>query len=259
MTYTNVVGSLALFIALGGVSWAATLPKNSVGSKQLKSKAVTEKKLSKSSVTSSAIKDGTIADGDFKNGALSGAKINVAGLGAVPKANAAGHAASTDDILPPVVKRLAPSADNANSTTALHDATAVTLLKVGAASVIAKCFTSGSSTYAYIILRSAKDGTIVSNSIGSQNFYGSPFLNPGRPDENSYLGYTSTGGNGANYMYSSGYNYYGAGTMADVDGNGMQFQANGWVKTGTLPSGNGVYGAGSVCLFTASGTKLSPG
>jgi hypothetical protein len=41
------IGLLALFIALGGTSYAAAkLPRNSVGSTQIKAKAVTEKKLS---------------------------------------------------------------------------------------------------------------------------------------------------------------------------------------------------------------------
>jgi hypothetical protein len=41
----NVTSSLALFIALGGVSWAAaTLPANSVGKRQLKDNAVTGRK-----------------------------------------------------------------------------------------------------------------------------------------------------------------------------------------------------------------------
>ena len=36
LTYSNVIASLALFIALGGAAVAAGLPKNSVGTKQLK-------------------------------------------------------------------------------------------------------------------------------------------------------------------------------------------------------------------------------
>jgi hypothetical protein len=48
-TYANVVATLALFVALaGGTAFAATqLPKNSVGSKQIKKGAVTPAKLSK--------------------------------------------------------------------------------------------------------------------------------------------------------------------------------------------------------------------
>ncbi len=49
LSYANVVATMALFVALGGVGYAATqLPKNSVGTKQLKNGAVTAKKLGKS-------------------------------------------------------------------------------------------------------------------------------------------------------------------------------------------------------------------
>lgn len=49
LTYANVMATIAVFLVLGGVSYAAfKLPKNSVGSRQLKVGAVTQKKLSKS-------------------------------------------------------------------------------------------------------------------------------------------------------------------------------------------------------------------
>ena len=41
LTYSNVIATIALFVALGGVAVAAGLPKNSVGPKQLKRGAVT--------------------------------------------------------------------------------------------------------------------------------------------------------------------------------------------------------------------------
>jgi len=48
LTFANVVACLALFVALGGASYAAfKLPKNSVGRKQIKKAAVTPAKLSK--------------------------------------------------------------------------------------------------------------------------------------------------------------------------------------------------------------------
>ncbi|MEO8690035.1 MAG: hypothetical protein ABI611_17695 [Solirubrobacteraceae bacterium] len=40
LSYGNVVSSLALFIALGGTSYALTLPRNSVGAKQIRRGAV---------------------------------------------------------------------------------------------------------------------------------------------------------------------------------------------------------------------------
>jgi hypothetical protein len=41
LTYSNVMATVAVFVALGGTSYAAIkLPKNSVGSTQIKSSAV---------------------------------------------------------------------------------------------------------------------------------------------------------------------------------------------------------------------------
>jgi Collagen triple helix repeat (20 copies) len=56
LTYANVVATIALFIALGGSSYAALkLPKNSVGSEQIKP----------DSVTSAKVKGGSLRASDF--------------------------------------------------------------------------------------------------------------------------------------------------------------------------------------------------
>lgn len=55
LSYSNVIATIALFIALGGAAVAAGLPKNSVGAKQLKKGAVTKKALRKKAVTSGKI------------------------------------------------------------------------------------------------------------------------------------------------------------------------------------------------------------
>lgn len=55
LNYANVIATLALFVALGGVAVAAGLPKNSVGQKQLKRGAVTAAKLKRGAVTSGKI------------------------------------------------------------------------------------------------------------------------------------------------------------------------------------------------------------
>lgn len=57
ITYANVMATVALFVALGGVSYAAVnLPKNSVGAKQLK----------KNSVNSAKVRNGSLTLSDFK-------------------------------------------------------------------------------------------------------------------------------------------------------------------------------------------------
>lgn len=71
LTYANVVASLALFIALGGVSYAVTaLPRNSVGTSQIKAGGVTASDIRKSAVTSRTVRDGSLLSKDFKAGQL---------------------------------------------------------------------------------------------------------------------------------------------------------------------------------------------
>jgi hypothetical protein len=59
---SNAIALLALFVALGGTSYAAiAIPKNSVGSRQLRNRAVTESKLGKRSVTAANLNGKSIA------------------------------------------------------------------------------------------------------------------------------------------------------------------------------------------------------
>lgn len=90
LTYSNVIASMALFIALGGAAVAAGLPNNSVGARQLKKGAVTTKALARNAVTSGKIVAGavgpgklgpnSVGPGNIGNGAVNSAKI---GNGAV--------------------------------------------------------------------------------------------------------------------------------------------------------------------------------
>lgn len=67
----NFIALLALCVALGGVSYAAVkLPKNSVGTKQIKKRAVTAKKIKKNAVNSSKVKNRSLLKKDFKAGQL---------------------------------------------------------------------------------------------------------------------------------------------------------------------------------------------
>jgi hypothetical protein len=70
LTFANVVALMALFVALSGGAYALTIPKNSVGAKQLKKNAVTRSKIRKGAVTSSKVKDRSLLAKDFKAGQL---------------------------------------------------------------------------------------------------------------------------------------------------------------------------------------------
>jgi hypothetical protein len=75
LTYANVVATLALFLVLaGGTAFAAKqmLPKNSVGTKQIKKNAITGAKI--------------------KNGAITGSKLSLSTVGTVPSAATANTA-----------------------------------------------------------------------------------------------------------------------------------------------------------------------
>src|SRR3990172_8385672 len=60
------MGLLALFVALGGTSYAATLPRNSVGTAQLKAQAVTAPKLQSNAVPSIKVQDRSLLAKDFR-------------------------------------------------------------------------------------------------------------------------------------------------------------------------------------------------
>jgi hypothetical protein len=85
LSYSNVIATMALFIALGGVAVAAGLPRNSVGPNQLKRGAVTAAKIRKQAVTSAKLAPksvingklgpNSVGPGNIGNGAVTTAKL----------------------------------------------------------------------------------------------------------------------------------------------------------------------------------------
>jgi hypothetical protein len=75
LTYGNVTATLALFVALGGTSYAvAQLPRNSVGTAQLKKSAVRTPDIRRGAVTSRAIRNRSVGLSELSTGARSGLK-----------------------------------------------------------------------------------------------------------------------------------------------------------------------------------------
>jgi hypothetical protein len=98
---------IALFVALGGTSYAAVqLPASSVGTKQLKKNAVTAKKIRNGAVTSVKIKDNDVK----------GADVNEASLTEVPNA---AHARNADTAMNAVNAANATTAGTATNALAL--------------------------------------------------------------------------------------------------------------------------------------------
>lgn len=247
ITYGNVVSTLALFIALGGVSYAAaTLPKNSVGAAQLKKNAVTSKK----------IKDKSITGSDIKNGTIKGSKIKLSSLGTVPSAASAASADSWNQSSGPLIKRVGPSADNASAVTAQAQATPVTLASTGTITVYGKCYTSGSSLYYGVFVSTSANGAIASVS-GGTSYYGNPYLDTTTAESTRYLVPPTSAGTGS--VTATIPPFIGFGTFIGPDGKGLSLRVNAYAKNGDVVAGNGPYGVGQSCLFTASGEKFNVG
>jgi hypothetical protein len=71
LSFANVISVIALFVALGGASYAAvSLPKNSVGSKQIKKRAVRAKHINRNAVTASKIQGNAISSPKIADGTV---------------------------------------------------------------------------------------------------------------------------------------------------------------------------------------------
>jgi len=98
LTYANVVSTICLFMLLGGAAYAAfKLPKNSVGTKQIKNNSITGAKI--------------------KNGVITGSKINMSSLGTVPSAS---HASTADSATTAGTATKASTAESLAAPEAVH-------------------------------------------------------------------------------------------------------------------------------------------
>jgi hypothetical protein len=94
LTYSNVVSTICLFILLGGGAYAATkLPRNSVGTKQLKNNAVKGAKVADKSLTAADI-SGPV--GSASNAAEATHAANAEHASTADSATSADHAATAD-------------------------------------------------------------------------------------------------------------------------------------------------------------------
>ena len=100
LTFANVVSVIALFVALGGSAYAVTLPRNSVGTAQLRRDAVTRSKIREGAVGSSQVKDRSLRITDFMAGALpAGPKGDAGSTGATGAPGPRGPAGATNVVV----------------------------------------------------------------------------------------------------------------------------------------------------------------
>lgn len=246
-TYANVMSTVAVFFAItGATAFAATqLAKNSVGSKQIKKNAVTSAKIKKNAVTNAKIKKSAVTNAKIKDGTISGAKINLATLGTVPSA------ATVSGLQRTGIVRLVPT-DGIDQNTARAAAPETPLLTAGPLTVYAKCFSSAGTVWAYTFIKTTQDGAIVASDDDSLD--GSPsFLDVATIETSREVMDTSAGAGSSDF-----YGIHSSEVVALApDGTALRGDVSVAAKSGDLAGGQGVYGAGSSCLFTASGLQLN--
>lgn len=143
VTYSNVIATMALFIALGGIAVAAGLPRNSVGPRQLKRGAVTAAKIRKQAVTSGKLAPKSVINGKLAENSVGPGNI---GNGAVTTAKLAANSVIASTIKNGVVTT--NKLDNEAVTTAKLGKESVATVKLGNESVTSAKLGKGSVTAA---------------------------------------------------------------------------------------------------------------
>lgn len=155
LSYSNVIATLALFIALGGAAVAAGLPRNSVGANQLKRGAVTAAKLKKAAVTSGKLAPKSVIAGKLGPNAVLPGNI---GNGAITSAKL-----GAGSVIASTIK------NNVVTTNKLNDK-AVTTAKLGSEAVTTPVLANGSITQAKL---SKEFGALVNPLKSGQTLQGS--------------------------------------------------------------------------------------
>ena len=105
------LGALALFIVLGGSSYAVAT--GSIDGREIKNNAVGSKDLRNDDIRGKDIRTGTLGGSDVKNDVLTGADILESSLGAVPSAATASRAGSAGSASTAATASRANTADDA--------------------------------------------------------------------------------------------------------------------------------------------------
>jgi len=116
LSYADVMATIAVFVALGGVSYAAaTISGNSI---------------IKGTVGAGKLKNGTLTDQQIKKNALTGEAINESSLGTVPSAQTAASATTAATATTATTAQSAANADHALSADTAGKATSATSANV---------------------------------------------------------------------------------------------------------------------------------
>lgn len=246
-TFANVTALLALFFVLTSVAWAATLPKNSVGTKQLKKSAVSTSDIKNRAVSNSKLRTNAVTGSKVRANTLTGSDINESTLGNVPSASTASTVATS---FGPISTRVQASASGAGPDAARAAAAEVPLLTAGQLTFYAKCFVDSGTNILYgeILVRTSADGAVVLS--GEDDHDGDlDFLNVGTAENLRRVDETSISADDANDGGDD------RATVIGADGNGVLLQDTIWLRNGTIPGSSPLLAGNQQCLFQLTGWR----
>ena len=96
LTFGNVMATVAVFVALGGTSYAVAT--GSIDSREIKNNAVRSTDIQNNQVSTRDLRNNSAGGRDIRNGTLTGADVVESALGEVPKANQATTATNADQL-----------------------------------------------------------------------------------------------------------------------------------------------------------------
>jgi hypothetical protein len=231
-TAALVVAILALVASMGGASYAAKMitgkdiKNGSITGKDIKKGSLTAKQVKKSSLTGTQLKDGSVGAADLQAGLLESTahKVKTLRLTATSGANAdAARAAAPETVL----------------------------FQAGSLTVYSKCYTdtSGPTTYAETFIKTSQNGALFdSDNDEADGGAVADFLNTDTLEADRSVMSTSVGTNSADFYGNHSADFTGWG----ADGTAISGLTSVGAKNGTLPGGNGAWGAGDACLFTGN-------
>ncbi len=224
-----VVATIALVLALTGA--AAALPgRNTVDAGDIEKGAVGTKELQRNAVRGP----------DVRKDALKGRQVFESKLGPVPEAESVQTVDLFGDGYERVTATEGPSLAGAQAA-----APRIELAAAGQLRIYAKCFRdAGAQTvYGRVYIETGADGAVVESGFADLGG-GAPggYLNPATPEGARVLMEASAGSDDAAIDRGDWF------AMAP-DGTGIGGRVAVAVKSGTLAAGEGVYGAGEICLF----------
>jgi hypothetical protein len=218
-------------IAKGAVKSKA-IAKGAIGSKQIKGKSIKGNRIKDKAIKAKQIAEATITNGKLADATITGAKVAPDGLDSSNisdyKHAATGVVSATDGVDEATARAAAPPQE---------------LFSKGPLSVYGKCYrdTTANETFAYVYAATTENGSLLD---ADDDLTGDPdFLNANTAEVDREIE------NSVDALANSAETTEGEFMAMAPDGTKIVGQLGSAVKNGDLAGGNGIYGAGNVCLF----------